>query len=62
MNAYRPDWVGLFTTGIAIGLSVLIATRIWPSRDGRNRVVFIAIGIGVILSIFARSVLRRFGI
>lgn len=62
MNGYRPDWVGALTAGIGIGLPLLIAARIWPQRDRRKRVMFIAVGIGIVLSIVVRSVLRHFGI
>ena len=62
MNGYRPDWVGALTSGVGIGLALLIATRMWPQRDRRKRAIFIAVGIGVVLAIVARTVLRHFGI
>ena len=62
MNGYRPDWVAALTTGAGIGLLVVIATRLWPRPDHRTSVLFIAVGIGVALSIVARLVLRRFGL
>lgn len=62
MNGYHPDWVGALTAGVGIGLSLLIATRIWPQRDRRKKVVFAGVAIGVVLSIVVRTLLRRFGI
>ena len=62
MNGYHPDWVGALTTGAGIGLLLVIATRLWPRPAYRPSVLFIAVGIGVVLSLVARLVLRRFGI
>jgi hypothetical protein len=62
MNGYHPDWVGALTAGVGIGLSLFIGARLWPQPDRRKRVMFIAVGIGVVLSIVARTVLRHFGI
>ena len=62
MNGYRPDWVGALTAGVAIGLSLFIGTRIWPQQDRRKKVIFIAVAIGAVLAVAARTVMRRFGI
>lgn len=62
MNGYRPDWVGALTAGAGIGLALFIGTQIWPRRDRRKRVMFIAVGSGVALAIVTRTVLRHFGI
>ena len=61
MSGYHPDWVGALTAGIGIGLSLLIATRMWPQQGGRKRVIFIAVAVGVALAIVARTVMRLFG-
>jgi multisubunit Na+/H+ antiporter MnhB subunit len=61
MSGYHPDWLGALTAGVAIGLSILIGTRIWPQQDRRKSVTIIAIFIGAALAIAARTVLRRFG-
>ena len=62
MNGYHPDWVGALTCGAGIGLAVVIATRIWPQRDRRKRVMLIAVVIAVALAIVAPTIMRRFGI
>jgi hypothetical protein len=62
MNGYHPDWVGALTAGVGIGLSLFIGTRMWPQRNRRKKVMFIAVGVGVALAIVARTVMRRFGI
>jgi hypothetical protein len=62
MISYRPDWVGALTAGAAMWLSLVVATRIWPQRELRKKVMLLAIGIGAALAIVARTVLRCFGI
>jgi hypothetical protein len=62
MSGYHPDWVGALTAGVGIGLSLLIGTTIWPQQDRRKRVIVIAVAIGVVLAIAARTVMRHFGI
>ena len=62
MNGYHPDWVGALTTGAGIGLLLVIVTGLWPRPDQRPSVLFLAVAIGVALSIVARLVLRRFGL
>jgi hypothetical protein len=62
MSSYHPDWIGALTAGLAIWFSILISTRIWPQQDHRKRVIFIAVTIGVVLAIAARTLMRRFGI
>jgi hypothetical protein len=62
MSGYRPDWVGAVTAGAGIWLSIVVATRIWPQRDLRKKVMLLAIGIGAALAIVARTALRYFGI
>ena len=62
MISYRPDWVGALTAGAAMWLSLAVATRIWPQRELRKKVMLLAIGIGAALAIVARTVLTCFGI
>ena len=62
MNGYHPDWVGGLVTGVAMVLSVLVGITMWPQRDRRKRVIVIAVCIGGVLSVAARTVLRHFGI
>jgi hypothetical protein len=62
MNGYHPDWVGALICGAGIGVALVIATRIWPQRDRRKRVMLIPAVIAVALAIIARAVMRRFGI
>jgi hypothetical protein len=62
MSGYHPDWLGALTAGVGIGLSIFIGTKIWPQQDLRKRVIFMAVGIGVVLALAARIVMRHFGI
>lgn len=62
MNGYHPDWVGALVAGVVIGLSLLVCTTMWPQRVRRKKIVVIAVCIGCVLSVGARSVLRHFGI
>jgi uncharacterized membrane protein (UPF0136 family) len=59
VNNYYPDWIDALITGVTIGLSIFVATKIW--RRGKQAWI-IGVVIGVVMSIVLRSVLRRFGI
>ena len=61
MSGYHPDWIGALTAGIAIGLSILVATRIWPKQDDRKMVISIAVLVGVVIAIVVRTLVRHFG-
>ena len=62
MSGYHPDWLGAVTAGIAIGLSILVGTIIWPQKDSRKRVISVGVVVGVVLAVVVRTLMRHFGI
>jgi hypothetical protein len=62
VQRYVPDWIGAIISGVLVGLSMFVATRIRPRDRMPTRIVVVAAGMGVGLAFVIRVVLRHFGI